>query len=104
MFGVPEFDRVEVIPEPTDSQHAHLMNDFAQAILTGQAMHTPGAQGMGSLELANAMLLSGWRGAAVSLPLAVEEYEAALQQRISHSAMRIAEDIEVEIDMEKSYR
>ncbi|MCZ0944573.1 MAG: gfo/Idh/MocA family oxidoreductase, partial [Gammaproteobacteria bacterium] len=62
------------------------------------------AAGLPSIELANAMLLSAWRGQAVALPLDAEAYEATLQRKIASTSLRQPAAIEANIDMAKSYR
>jgi hypothetical protein len=54
--------------------------------------------------LANGMLLSQWDDQAVDLPIDSQRYEQLLSERIASSSLREAQNIEVEIDMEKSYR
>ena len=54
--------------------------------------------------LANAMLLSAWTGNRVSLPLDEPLFEEALQARIATSKLRTPADVDVKIDMDKSYR
>jgi len=104
MFGTPEFSPSVYEPSATSPQHAYPLNDFARAILSGSPMHTPASEGLGSLHLANALLMSGWHHQSVSLPLSASVYEQALQQRMRESSLRAPEKLNVEIDMNKSYR
>ena len=104
MFGMPEFTEQTMEPaEPVD-QHAAVLRNFVQAIAQGEPLATPAAAGLASIELANAMLLSAWRGQIVSLPLDAVAYESALQQRIASSSLREPAAIEANIDMAKSFR
>ncbi len=104
MFGVPEnsYREIEVIGR--SDQHQSVIQDFVDAISGQGALATPAAQALGSLQLANAMLLSAWQDKAVSVPIDADEYEAALRERIDASRPRDVSDVEVEIDMSKSYR
>ena len=104
MFGMPAFADHEIGIGEAGNQHAVVIQNFVDAILHGEALATPAAAGVASIELANAMLLSAWRGQAVPLPLDAREYEAALQQRIDASSLREPEALDARIDMEKSYR
>lgn len=104
MFGMPEFEQRTFKDLPAVNQHAAVIANFVAAIEADEPLLTPGEAGLGSLQLANGMLLSAWTNAPVSLPLDAAAFESELQARISTSALREPEDIEVEIDMEASYR
>jgi predicted dehydrogenase len=66
-------------------QHAGILANFAEAILSGAPLIAPAADGIHSVELANAMILSAWTDEAVSLPLDAARYEAALAAKIAAS-------------------
>ncbi len=67
-------------------QHIGIMRNFAEAIGEGKPLIAPAAEGILSIELANALLLSAWEDRAVDLPLNGAVYEQALQGRIAASA------------------
>jgi len=81
MWGKPEgeWETVEVEPEP--SGHARVVQQFARAIRLGEPLIATGEDGLNSLELANALLLSGYRQKTVSLPVNREEYDAFLAEK-----------------------
>jgi predicted dehydrogenase len=66
-------------------QHIGVLKNFADAILDGTPLLVEAAEGIRSLELANAMLLSTWLDATVDLPIDVRVYEALLQKKIAGS-------------------
>jgi predicted dehydrogenase len=67
-------------------QYTAVYSDFYNAIQTGGKVGiAPAREGMHSLELANAMLLSAWLGRPVTLPLDGDLYEAELKKRIRTS-------------------
>ena len=104
MFGMPEFTEHPIQPaEPVD-QHAAVLRNFVDAIARGEPLATPAAAGLPSIELANAMLLSAWRGQVVSLPLDAEAYASALQRRIASTSLREPAALQANIDMAQSYR
>ena len=50
-------------------QHSEILVNFTSAILDGTPLIAPAPEGVNSLELANAMLLSAWLDKTVELPL-----------------------------------
>jgi predicted dehydrogenase len=66
-------------------QHVGILQNFADAILRGQPLVAPAREGIHSVELANAMLLSGWLGTTVDLPIDAARYAELLGQRIARS-------------------
>ncbi len=104
MFGMPEFDRQEIPPAPMPNQHAEVFNNVVDAILGEADLATPLSEGVGSIELANAMLLSAWEDCKVALPLDAEHYQVCLNERIANSGFRQAREVDVHIDMDASYR
>ncbi len=104
MFGMPASSVSDITPDRAMNQHAAVMNNFVGAILRGEDLLAPAADGLASLSLANGMLLSTWEARAVSLPLDSEHYQQALAQRIAGSTLRRKADIEARVDMSASYR
>jgi predicted dehydrogenase len=66
-------------------QHVGIMRNFAEAILEGKPLLAPAKEGILSVELANAMLLSAFEDRAIDLPLDSAAYEKALKQKIASS-------------------
>jgi predicted dehydrogenase len=64
-------------------QHAATLENFAANILNGTPLLAPGADGIASVRLANAIHLSSWLGREVGLDFDEDEYLALLNQRIS---------------------
>lgn len=67
-------------------QHVEVLQNFSDAIRLGSPLIAPAAEGIYSVELANAMLLSTWQERTVELPLCPAEFEAALNARIASSS------------------
>jgi len=85
-FGVPPKACEEVIKfEGSGEQHIGIMKNFAAAIRDGKPLIAPGAEGIRSVELGNAMLYSGLTEQAVNMPLDAEAYEAKLTELIKSS-------------------
>jgi predicted dehydrogenase len=87
-FARPE-TKAELIPAPDHGgQHNEILQNFTDAILDGQPLIAPAAEGIRSVELANAMLLSTWLDRTVELPLDATLYEQELRQHIAASKLQ----------------
>ena len=64
-------------------QHSEILTNFTAAILDGVPLIAPAAEGLNSLELANAMLLSTWTEKTIDLPLDAKLYEKWLKKKIN---------------------
>jgi predicted dehydrogenase len=84
-FARPDLWNIEIPVENAPAQHATIMQNFVDAILDGSPLVVPGAEGINSVEIANAALYSTWTDNTVELPLDSAAYEAALQQHIRES-------------------
>ena len=84
-FGCPSVWNIE-IPVPTPPlEHAKITRNFVNAILDGEPLVVPAREGLASVELANAMLLSSLEGRMVELPLDGPAYQAKLEQLVAES-------------------
>jgi len=106
MFGMPEFEtqKVSIAQGQSSNQHADVLQNFVDACIDGKALLTPAQEGLGSLQLANGILLSAWSREPVDLPLDAEHYEKLLQERIAASSLRTPVKREANIDMDKSFK
>lgn len=84
-FARPEVWHVEVPFENAPAQHATLTQNFVDAVLDGTPLVAPAAEGMNSVELANAALYSSLTGQTIELPLDGTAYEHKLQELIASS-------------------
>jgi predicted dehydrogenase len=66
-------------------QHFGVLRNFTEAILDGAPLFSPAADGLQSLELANAMLLSTWTDRTVELPISAARYAKLLAQKVAGS-------------------
>jgi len=66
-------------------QHVAILRNFTAAILRGAPLIAPAAEGIRSVELANAILLSSWTDKAVELPLDAALYARWLKRKIEAS-------------------
>jgi predicted dehydrogenase len=87
-FGRPSIWDI-TIPAPSHGgQHNEILENFALAVLDGKELFAPAAEGIHSVELANAMLLSAWTDKAVTLPIDGKKYERLLKQKIAESSLK----------------
>lgn len=86
-FSKPEVWNAELPFENAPAPHAALMQNFVEAILDGTPLLVPGAEGIHSVELANAMLYSSLLGQTLELPMDGAAYEQKLGQLIAASKM-----------------
>lgn len=104
MFGMPASSTSDVTPDRNVNQHAEVLANFAAAILRDEPLIAPASDGLHSLALANAMLLSTWESREVSFPLDASTYQLALDQRIAGSSLRQKSNLKANVDMSASYR
>jgi predicted dehydrogenase len=104
MFGMPQTTTTDITPDRSGNQHAAVMNNFVDAIASGAPLIAPAEEGLNSLALANAMLLSTWEERTVDFPLDSATYQKALDKRLENSGLREKADIEANVDMGASYR
>jgi predicted dehydrogenase len=81
-FGAPECEKIEVAVEGKGEEHKGIVKDWVNAIMTGSDLLAPGIEGINSLQLANAMLLSTWIDDWVRLPIDDDLFYRKLQEKI----------------------
>jgi predicted dehydrogenase len=86
-FAKPEVWNVEIPFENAPNPHAILVQNFVNAILDGEALIAPGAEGIHSVELANVILYSALVDQTVQMPLDSAAYEKKLNQLIAESKL-----------------
>ncbi|MFN3683672.1 MAG: Gfo/Idh/MocA family oxidoreductase, partial [Fimbriimonadaceae bacterium] len=95
--------RCEIPASGYGGQHLEILQNFVDAILDGVDLIAPGEDGIHSVEMANAMLLSAWTGGPVTMPLDGGLYEAELRRRIETSTFVKAPAKEAVVDMDSSF-
>jgi predicted dehydrogenase len=87
-FAQPETEVVPLGIKDHGGQHLEILRNFTDAILDGVPLLSPAVEGIHSVELANAMLLSAWTNEMVTLPLDGKRYERLLQEKIASSTRK----------------
>ena len=90
MWGAPETRELEIKLPECRSGHGEIVRNWAGVILgrKGEVLVSPGAEGIRSLELADAIQLSSWIGEQVSIPVNRRLYDQELQKRRDKSCYR----------------
>ena len=78
---MPESWHMNIPVEQTGGQHVEILQNFTNAILKGEHLLSPAAEGIRSVELANAILLSTWQDATITLPMSSADYERILIEK-----------------------
>ena len=86
-FGAPEVWECDIPTGETGGEHSEVTSAWIKAILADDPslLIADGREGINSLELSNAMLLSAWTDGPVDLPIDAEQYHKMLQERIDAS-------------------
>lgn len=88
MWGAPKAEEMEIKLPEGESGHGVIIRNWARAILYGEKLIAPGADGVRSVELANAVQLSSWKGEPVKVPINRRAYDRALQNLRDTSTLK----------------
>ena len=84
-FARPDSSNVEIPLEAGSGHHSEIVQNFVDAVLDGAPLLAPAAEGINSVEMANAILYSSLTGQTVELPLDGAAYEKKLNDLIAGS-------------------
>jgi len=84
-FVKPEVWNIEIPFDNAVVPHAIMVQNFVNAILSGEPLVAPGAEGIHSVELANVMVYSSLIGETVELPMSGAAWEKKLNDLIANS-------------------
>jgi len=85
-FSRPPVWEIDIpLPPETGMNHEGVIRNFCRAIRENEPLIAPAKEGLRSLELSNAMLLSGLLKRPMDLPLDGDLYEAELKRLIAES-------------------
>ncbi|MFP4144972.1 MAG: Gfo/Idh/MocA family protein [Phycisphaeraceae bacterium] len=90
MWGKPAVTHYDITPGEKDPGHRGITENFIAAILRGEKLIADGREGIRSLELANAMLMSGLKGQPVELPMDRDAYAAMIDELAANSTFHKA--------------
>lgn len=85
-FGKPRTDVITEKIAETANQHATLLTNYAQAVLTGSPLLAPGEEGIKGLTISNSIHLSGWTGETIDVKnFPHDKFYELLQEKIKNS-------------------
>lgn len=87
-FAQPEVWKSELPIEGRGGGHVEILRNFTDAILDGAPLLCPAHEGINSVEIANAALLSTWLGKTVDLPMDSALYEKLLTEKAETSTFQ----------------
>jgi predicted dehydrogenase len=87
-FATPKTWNISIPVSGHGEQHIGILKNFAGAILHGEPLLAPAREGIHSVELANAMLMSSFLDKTIDLPLDSKHYERLLKQKIAGSKFK----------------
>jgi predicted dehydrogenase len=87
-FATPPTWNVEIPVVQRGEQHLGILKNFTQAILKGEKLLAPAPEGIHSVELGNAILMSSQLGRTVDIPLSGAQYEKMLKGLIAKSRFK----------------
>ncbi|HBE03712.1 MAG TPA: oxidoreductase [Spirochaetia bacterium] len=103
-FGRMKPEKNETIFEPAaGGAHKKVISAFTDAVLEGSPLIAHGSEGINSVAMANAMLLSSFKNKTVDLPLDGDEYEILLGKLTAKSKFKKNTVKADSIDMSKSF-
>ena len=95
-----------IVLEQTEKESAHMgiLQNFTNAILNGEALISPGYDGINEVQLSNAAYLSSWKDKWVEIPVDADEYYEELHKRAENSELHEGLKTDKSADMKYSER
>jgi predicted dehydrogenase len=84
-FDTPPRTEIKLPVQGHGGQHLEVLQNFVDAVLDGAPLIAPAEEGIHSVELANAMLLSSFKNRTVELPMDAAEYAGLLEDLVRSS-------------------
>jgi len=85
-WASPPAETVELELPECEFGHHVIIRNFARAVLYGEELIAPGADGLKQLELANAIMLSSYQGQEVSLPIDRQAFNDLIEELCATSS------------------
>jgi len=88
MWAKPDVVEVEVSLPERETGHGAILRNFARHILYGEELIAPGVEGINTVEMINAIILSGAKGEPVEIPVDRQAYNAFLAEKVKTSKIK----------------
>lgn len=93
-----ESEYLEFSQDSPESAHKGILQNFANAILSGEELLSPGIEGINELMISNAAYLSASKNTPVVLPINEDEFDRFLKKQTLHSEEKSSSDKHNETD------
>ena len=87
-FASPATHREQIAVQGHGGQHNAILENFTEAILDGAKLIAPAKEGIHSVELANAILLSSLENKTIAFPMSAAAYKKKLDSLIKNSKFK----------------
>jgi predicted dehydrogenase len=87
-YNRPETWNIEIPVTQKGEQHTGILKNFTNAVLHGEKLLSPAPEGIHSVELANAILMSSLTESTVEIPFSGAKYEKILKKLIATSRFK----------------
>ena len=88
-FDAIDYDYVEIKQDKPETSHKGILQNFTNAVLFGEELISPGAEGINELTVSNAAYLSEWQGnREITLPFDEALYDSMLSEKAGLSKRR----------------
>lgn len=102
-FSLPEVWTMEIPPAKGEGRHEEITENFVAAVLKGEAPIAAGEEGIRSLALGNAMVMSGLKDKWVDIPFDDAEYKELIEELCEKSTFKKTVKKIDDVDMEDSF-
>ena len=103
-FAIIPHDITVLEQTQKESAHIGILQNFANAILYGEELISPGYDGINEVQISNAAYLSSWKDQWVEIPVDKDEYYKNLSERVNNSKLHSAVNDEKSNNMQYSER
>ena len=84
-----ELTKMSIDPPNVNASHKTIHENFIRAIIDDEPLIAPATEGLHSVEMANAMIMSGIEGRPIDVPTDHDAYERMLQGLIEESKAKV---------------
>lgn len=104
-FGEPKAEVTEFVPDhmfPYFDGHKKITRNFVNAILHGEELIAPGAEGLKAVQMFNAIYLSAWTDGWVDVPVDEKAYVDRLEEHKKNSTVKkVSRTIDMDVSTSK---